>query len=323
MTPLVSVVIPAYNAEGLIAQVAEACLAQDYPRTEVIIVDDGSTDGTGEAVQQHPVQYIQQPNRGPAAARNTGWRAAKGEIVCFTDSDCLPAEDWVSRLAECYTSADVGGVGGTYDIANDNNLLALCVHEEIVQRHLRMPKFVNYLGSFNASYRRAVLEQVGGFDESYRTASAEDNDLAYRVIGRGHKLVFTREAVVAHHHPDNLWRYLRQQFWHGYWRMSLYRKHPRMAGGDAYSGIADYAQPPLAVATVCLAPFSFLLPVAYLALALFIILLVLQFPMPLAILRRTGDRRCLALSAATLLRAYARGWGMMLGVLRFFLFRRR
>ena len=259
--PKVTVIIAAHNAGRTIASCVEACLAQDYPDVEVVVVDDGSTDDTEHVLRHYPARYLYQDNAGPASARNRGWRTATGEIVSFTDSDCVPARDWVSSLVKEYGSDRVAGVGGTYDIANDNSLLAVCIHEEIIQRHLRMPRDVNYLGAFNVSYRRAVLEQVGGFDESYGMASGEDNDLAYSVVKRGYGLVFTRDAKVAHYHPDNLLRYLRRQFWHGYWRTKVYRNHPHMAGGDAYGGLADLVQPPLALATLCLLPFLFIAPV--------------------------------------------------------------
>jgi len=319
LAPSVTIVVPVYNAARTIAPCVEACLAQDYPGVEVIVVDDGSTDDTANIVRRYPVRYLRQENAGPASARNRGWRAATGKIVCFTDSDCVPAPDWVSRLVDEYTSGEIAGVGGTYDIANDNNLLAACVHEEIVQRHLKMPRGVNYLGAFNVSYRRTVLEEAGGFDESYRIASGEDNDLAYRIIERGHSLVFTRDARVSHYHPENLWRYLRHQFWHGYWRMKLYRQHPRMSGGDVYGGLLDFVQPPLCVGTLALTPLAMIWPVLWMPFGLMVLMdLGLQIPNTVRIVRRTGAVKQWALAFITWLRGYARGLGMVAGMWDFF-----
>lgn len=318
----VTIVIPAYNTARTIAPCIEGCLAQDYPGVEIVIVDDGSTDETGHIVQRYPVRYIRQENAGPACARNRGWQTATGEVVCFTDSDCVPAPDWVSRLVEEYVLEKIAGVGGTYDIVNKGNLLAECIHEEIVQRHLKMPKYVNYLGSFNVSYRRSVLEEVEGFNETYRIASGEDNDLAYSIIKRGYKLAFTNLAQVAHYHPDNLRQYLRQQFWHGYWRIQIYRNHPDMASGDSYGGIADFLQPPLAMLTLGALLFSFLPFMAYLFFTLLVIGWGLAWLMPLAIIQRTEQKRCLYLVPVLFIRSYARGLGMTLGVIRFFIFRR-
>ncbi len=319
--PEISIVIPAYNASKTLPFAIEACLQQEYPegKVEIIVVDDGSSDNTGSIVQKYPVRYIYQHNRGPASARNTGWLAADGRIVCFTDADCVPAKNWVAQLVVEYASDDIAGVGGTYDIANADNLLAGCVHEEIVQRHLKMPRYVDYLGSFNASYRRRVLEEVGGFDESYRMASGEDNDLAYRVIEHGYKLVFTREAKVAHYHPTKLWQYLTDQFWHGYWRIKLYRGHPRMMRGDVYGGLLDLIQPPLALLILVLLPLAHLTLVAYLVSVLMSAVVAMQIPRPVAIIRRTGRMRYVALAPITFLRAFARGLGLAVGLVKFFI----
>ncbi len=323
MTPFVSIVIPAYNSANSIAETIEACLNQDYPkdRLEIIVADDGSADNTGEIIQNYPVRYLRQNNMGPANARNTGWKSSKGEIICFTDSDCVPAKDWISYLVKSYISDEIGGVGGTYDIANTYSLLACCIHEEIVHRHLRMPQYVNYLGSFNLSYRRDILEQTGGFNETFLKASGEDNDLAYRVIKSGYKLVFTKDSKVAHYHPHILVKYLKQQFWHGFWRMKLYYDNPDMAKGDSYGGGFDFLEPPLAMIILGLLPVSFLYPFNFLLTGLLTLGLTLPLPMTLAIIRRTGRIKYIFLWPLKFLRGYARGLGMTLGIFRFFILR--
>jgi glycosyltransferase involved in cell wall biosynthesis len=321
--PLVTVVVPAYNAARTVGACVEACLNQEYPAVEVIVADDGSTDDTERIVERYPVRYLRHDHAGPASARNRGWHAATGEVICFTDSDCVPPPDWMSKLVGEYTSEEIAGVGGTYDIVDADNLLAACIHEEIVLRHVGMPRYVNFLGSFNVSYRRAVLEEVSGFDESYRMASGEDNDLAYRIIRRGYKLVFTREARVAHYHPSNLWRYLRHQFWHGYWRMKLYRHHPDMSRGDVYGGWLDFVQPPLCVGTLALMPLALIWPVLWGLVGLLALFdLVLQFPNTARVVGRTGALKYWTLASITWLRGYVRGLGMLMGVWDFYIRRR-
>ena len=88
-------VIPAFNAEGTISAVVQAAREQDLAEgLEVIVVDDGSSDQTASQAERAGAKVVCQTNRGPAAARNTGWRAARGEVVLFTDSDCRPHKDW-------------------------------------------------------------------------------------------------------------------------------------------------------------------------------------------------------------------------------------
>jgi cellulose synthase/poly-beta-1,6-N-acetylglucosamine synthase-like glycosyltransferase len=106
---------------------------------------------------------------------------------------------------------------------------------------------VDFLGSFNVAYKKAAFDAAGGFDESFRIASAEDNDLAYRLADNGGTLRFTRDAVVCHHHPTRLWPYLKTQMRHGFWRMKLYAKHPMRAKGDRYADQREFAGPPLSL----------------------------------------------------------------------------
>jgi glycosyltransferase involved in cell wall biosynthesis len=296
----------------------ESCLTQDY--SEIIVVDDGSTDDTADIIKKYPVKHIYQDNSGPAAARNTGWRAASGEIVCFTDSDCIPEEEWVEKIVARYTSDDIGGVGGSYDIRNKESLLAECIHEEILQRHRRIPFETDFLGSFNVSYRRKVLEEVGGFDNSFRNASGEDNDLSYRVRKAGYKLIFDKSIKVGHYHQTKLFKYLKEQYRHGYWRIMLYRFHPDMMKGDSYAGMLDFVQPPLAMVIVGILMISlFYKPLSYAAFVLVLLLLVLQLPVTLRGIIRNRRYSYLYLSFISFLRAFARGFGMIKGIWKFFI----
>ncbi len=89
--PLVSVIVPAYNCAGYVGACLDSILAQDYPQLEILVVDDGSTDGTAACVQSYgePVRYLHQPNSGSAVARNLGIDSASGELIAFCDSDDL------------------------------------------------------------------------------------------------------------------------------------------------------------------------------------------------------------------------------------------
>ncbi len=276
---LVSIIIPAYNSAATLTLCLEAALAQDYPDTEVIVVDDGSTDDTAAiAAAFLGVTTARQTNQGPSVARNQGARLAKGEILAFTDADCIPRPDWISRLVAPFED-DVIAVGGTYAIANPEARLARVVQAEITARHNQFEDEVDFLGSFNMAYRKTSYDSVGGFEESYRWASGEDNDLAYKLQDTGGRMRFTKEAIVAHYHPTRLWSYLRTQARHGCWRVKLYTDHPKRAqGGDQYAGWPDLIAPPLSlvvafllpiiIAAQFVTPWGGILSVAYLALVL-------------------------------------------------------
>ncbi|MCM8798839.1 MAG: glycosyltransferase family 2 protein, partial [Candidatus Omnitrophica bacterium] len=144
MFPKISIVIAGYNCSQTIEETLKACLNQDYPRDlyEVIFVDDGSNDGTQESVRKFPVRYIWQPHSGPAKARNIGWQEAEGEIIFFTDSDCVPDEEWIRTLIKNFNYEKVGAVGGSYGIKNSKSLLANCIYAEILWRHQKMSREV-------------------------------------------------------------------------------------------------------------------------------------------------------------------------------------
>jgi glycosyltransferase involved in cell wall biosynthesis len=248
----VSVIIPAFNAEKTIEACLRACREQTYEDLELLLVDDGSTDRTAEIAANCGVWCIRQTNQGPADARNRGAAETGGEVIAFTDADCVPRKDWVERLVAGFGGdTRIVGVGGTYDIANPESRLARIVHEEIVTRHRQFKSEVDFLGSFNVAYRREPFEKAGGFDTSFRAASGEDNDLAYRLHDAGGRLRFVPEAVVAHYHPEHLAPYLRAQQRHGYWRMKLYGKHRgRAKTGDQYAPLGELMTIPVSLVLV-------------------------------------------------------------------------
>lgn len=245
--PFVSVVVPVYNSEKTILKTLDSLSSQTYKNFEVIIVDDGSTCPAGQMVKSYSfAKYFYQQNGGPAKARNVGAKLSKGEIICFTDSDCVPEEKWIQKLLDGFTNDDIAVVSGSYGIENKSKMLAQCIHNEILFRHNKlMPDYPKSFGSYNFAIRRKVFEEVGGFRESYRFASGEDNDLSYKIINSGFRIFFNKECFVRHHHTEIVSKYLIEQFRHGFWRMKLYLEHPKMARGDDYTFWKDIAEVPL------------------------------------------------------------------------------
>ena len=315
-----SIVIPAYNAQQGIAQTLEACLKQEFPFPyETIVVDDGSTDATAARVKAYPVRYLYQENAGPAKARNNGWKAANGGIICFTDSDCIPLVNWISALLDGFESDDIAAVAGSYDIRNQESFLAQCIHQEIKDRHARFGKRIRAFGSYNVAIRRTVLDQTGGFNESYRFPSGEDNDLSYRILKTGYRIAFRGNALVAHHHPERLRQYLEEQYRHGTWRMKLYKDFPDRVRGDDYTTWKDIVEPPLTLMALISV---FLLWNRYGVIAFFILVAsvgFLQISAAKRIVEREANLKFIYLTWITFLRAFARGLGMGQGIRRFWL----
>jgi glycosyltransferase involved in cell wall biosynthesis len=299
-----SIIIPAYNSATTLPACLEACRNQDYGTPfEVIVVNDGSTDRTAEIAGHYPAVCISQDNAGPAAARNTGWRRATGSIICFTDADCVPESGWLRRIDREFSREQAAAVGGGYTYKNPG-VWGSAIHREISRRHAGMQGYTNFLGSFNLSVQRAALEKIGGFNETYLRASGEDNDLSYRLAQQGCKLFFNPEITVEHRHYWTLAGYLRSQLRHGYWRMKLYREHPKMRSGDAYAGGPEFLLPPLAMAAVATGLAGWWRPA-------FILLAVM------GVLCRQRD---LPLAVLWFLRAFFRGFGMLAGFVRFWMF---
>ncbi|MBF0484770.1 MAG: glycosyltransferase [Candidatus Omnitrophica bacterium] len=247
MHPTVSVIIPAYNAEKTIGLCLEAILKQADQSVEVIVVDDGSTDNTASSIRSfNRVTYIYQPNAGPASARNRGADASVGEKLFFTDSDCVPSQGWIKSMLPRFSDPIIGVVAGSYGIANPESMLARCIWQEIVFRHNRlMPDFPRAFGSYNFAIRKDIFKRLHGFDASFRRASGEDNDLSYKVSKLGYKICFERGSIVDHYHPTQVWKYLKEQYQHGFWRAKLYKNHAHMMKGDDYTFWKDIIEPVL------------------------------------------------------------------------------
>lgn len=194
--PQVSVVVPTYNRSRLLAQCLDSLEAQSLDKSayEVIAVDDGSTDGTSNLLESAQVDStlhlvgVKGTHGGPAAARNLGIRRARGGLVAFIDDDCVADRDWLLAIIEPFSKASVAGVEG------------------LVVRHPNCTPYTHFVENThgrlyltaNMAYRREALESVGGFDEGYPHAAAEDWDLAFRVLQRGWEIRFEPKAKVVH-----------------------------------------------------------------------------------------------------------------------------
>lgn len=206
----ISVVIPCRDERDRLATCLDALRDQDLPRSafEVIVVDGGSTDGSGALAIERDVRLLMDEGRGPAAARNIGIARARGEIVAFTDADCVPRFDWLARIDAAFRAdPDAGGVAGGVRLPRASFLGRVEDNDARVHYH-------GYITS-NIAYRRDVLAALGGFDESLRCA--EDYDLAWRMLDAGHRIERAEDAIVLHDPPEidgPLRHYLAKQFWY-------------------------------------------------------------------------------------------------------------
>lgn len=254
-----SVVVPTHNRSDKLEGLIGALAAQDIDAPfEVIVVDDASTDGTPQELERlvASVPFLQtirlEPNQGPAAARNRGWRAASAALIAFTDDDCQPRPGWLRAVVHGLGRADLvqgrtmpdpsmlrqhGPFGHTLDIRAETGFYETC----------------------NMGYRRSVLEKMDGFDEQFRHPFGEDTDLAWRAKDAGSTTTFAADAVVVHEvRTSDFVRYIkgltrleglvRAVSLHPVMRAGLHRgryykaSHPR-ALGVAAVGVALLAHP--------------------------------------------------------------------------------
>lgn len=234
----VSIIIPTFNGASRIVKCLDALLQQNASsQMEILVVDDGSTDNIAEVVKQYShVRLISQANAGPAAARNRGALEAGGEIICFTDDDCVPASDWLAAMVAPFEDSEVVGVKGVYR-TQQKQLIARFVQLEYEDRYRRMSRFSNidFIDTYSAAFRRDKFLEVRGFDTDFPVACAEDAELSYRMSARGWKMKFAPAAVVYHTHPETLSKYLAKKYKFAFWRMLAVRKNPHKAVADSHT----------------------------------------------------------------------------------------
>lgn len=203
-----SVVIACRNGAATLA----ACLAsiEPEPDQEVIVVDDGSTDGSGDIAERSGARVIRREPRGRAAALNAGIRAAAGRSILFTDADCVVGPGWSRSIAR---RLDEGfdGVGGNlvpsaWTVVETAKVLRY-LHEFESDAVLE-GRYTRYcLNGNNMAIRKTALEAVGGFDESY--IHGADADLTRRLLNAGFRLLRTRDIETRHLKIDSLRSFLR------------------------------------------------------------------------------------------------------------------
>ncbi len=238
--PRCSVVVCSYNGSRTIPECLAAATALDYPDYEVIVVDDGSTDGTAEIARAYVAHVISTPNRGLSSARNTGAKAATGEIVAYCDDDAAPDPHWLTYLTTTYLSTEHVAVGGPNVAPPGDGVVADCVANAPGNAiHVLLSDTVaEHIPGCNSSFRREALLEAGGFDPQFRIAG-DDVDLCWRLLDRGWTIGFNPAAMVWHHRRDSIRAFWRQQRDYGRAEAMLERKWPEKyntAGHVSWAG---------------------------------------------------------------------------------------
>ena len=210
--PLVSVVVPAFNEEKVIVRTLDSLLASDYPNFEVIVVDDGSTDGTFDIVKakfghDSRVSVFSRTNGGKAEALNFGWRKARGEVVIALDADTLFSPKTIGALAHRFADPTVGAIAGNAKVGNRINIvtkwqaLEYVTSQNFDRRAFASLNCITVVPGSVGAWRRSVLEEAGGFSSD---TLAEDQDLTIQVRKLGYKIGYEEDAIGLTEAPDTL-----------------------------------------------------------------------------------------------------------------------
>lgn len=205
-TPLVSVVLPVYNSENEVGQVLPDLENQDYRPIEIIVVDDGSTDGTaavadGAAHRSDEVRVLRSPHLGASHARNLGASESKGEVVFFSESDCTYDPEYITRAVESLRNDPNAGAvcltGAPLITRRTLATTSIDIENKLQHRLLNEGKSKPF---YAWVYRKGVFERLGGFDE--KLFQGEDRDLFSRLKRAGYSVAWV---------PGVSWRHKRDQ----------------------------------------------------------------------------------------------------------------
>jgi glycosyltransferase involved in cell wall biosynthesis len=245
--PKVSIVVCSYNGARTLRDCMLSLQDLHYPDYEVILVDDGSKDETQAIMQEFPrVQNIRQKNCGLSVARNVGIAAATGEVVAFTDSDCMVDRDWIYFLVHTLLSGNFAAVGGPNisPPATDWIQATVGAAPGSPSHVLLTDTVAEHVPGCNMAYHKWALAMIGGFDAEYRKAG-DDVDVCWRLMQSGYQIGFSPAAVVWHYRRFEVRTYFSQQVGYGEAEAMLRYKHLQYFGptgsaiwhGNVYSQV--------------------------------------------------------------------------------------
>lgn len=198
MSPAASVVVSTFDRPEMLERLVSALLEQDHADYDVVIVDNGSDERTARVLErvthEVPESVLRvvrvERNRGPARARNLGWRSTGAENIAFTDDDCVPTRSWLRELCSAAPSGTI--VQGRTQPAGDMTAATPWAKSQDIR------SFTHLFETCNLLVPRHVLERLGGFDEQFPVAAGEDTDLGWRAIDAGVPTAFAPDAIVEH-----------------------------------------------------------------------------------------------------------------------------
>lgn len=249
--PSVSVIVPAFNEVKVIERTIDSLLASEYPDLEIIVVDDGSTDGTFELAKKSfagndRVSIYRKENGGKAEALNFGWRKANGEIIIALDADTMFAPETIAALAHRFADERIGAVAGNAKVGNRINIvtkwqaLEYVTSQNFDRRAFASLNCITVVPGSVGAWRRSVLEETGGFSSD---TLAEDQDLTIQVRKLGYKIGYEEAAVGLTEAPDSLRDLAKQRFRWSFGTLQCMWKHKNALLNPRYGTLGFIAMP--------------------------------------------------------------------------------
>lgn len=235
--PFVSIIIPTYNDERTLHACIGSLLRLDYPTYEVIFAYDKSKDNTLKILKEYTkkdkkIRIVQSNNRGVAGARNTGMKAAKGDIFVFSDADCTFYKYWPTRLVKALEDPKVGAVGGRDKAPPGEPLIKRCIDYTMTSfiatgglrgsKH-RLAKYA--VTGCNFAVRKDVVDKVGMHDERI-VGRGEEKEWCQRIRDAGYDIKFVLDSFVLHYRRISLKAFWIQTYKSGVARYNIFKAAP-------------------------------------------------------------------------------------------------
>ena len=249
--PEVSILIPAYNEEAVILNTVHAALASNYPKLEILVVDDGSADRTAELVRANfgrdrRVRLLLQTNHGKPSALNHALSEAIGEIVVSIDADTIVDPEAVPRLVRHFADPSVGAVAGNVKVINRNRwitrwqALEYITSQNLEKRAFDLLNCIPVVPGAVGAWRADLLRSNDGFSGD---TVAEDTDLTLTIRRNGWKILYDEEAIGRTEVPDTIDALIRQRFRWTFGTLQAIWKHRDTAGKARYGTLGWIAIP--------------------------------------------------------------------------------
>jgi cellulose synthase/poly-beta-1,6-N-acetylglucosamine synthase-like glycosyltransferase/peptidoglycan/xylan/chitin deacetylase (PgdA/CDA1 family) len=249
--PLQTVLIPAHNEAKVIVASVRHVLASDYPNLEVIVIDDGSTDGTAELVAERyhddpRVKLLSIPNGGKATALNYGLKRARGSVLVALDADTHFEKDAISKLVRWFGDPAVGAVAGNAKVGNRVNVitrwqaLEYVTSQNLERRALARLGCITVVPGAIGAWKREAIEQMGGFSVD---TLAEDQDLTIALLRAGYKVLYDSSAVGWTEAPDTVTGLAKQRFRWAFGTLQCLWKHRHATFRPCYGALGLIALP--------------------------------------------------------------------------------